>query len=277
MKTILIFNDNTAEARHAAVFILDMAQQLRANIVLGNTCVKDIKPLEKVPAGIIKQNIVHEPAEPDLLAYLQLLNSNQSGFTPEIFETGIAGMNESMVAELINRKDIWMMVKGAPDLGAETAAGSNLNVQSILNKVLCPLMIIPACWQIKELVRLVYIADLRYCRIQIVKYLTGLAQPLNANLLIAHLTANGLPEMADKYALSVFEEEISRKISYENVYFNNVKEKDLKRAVDVMINGMHNDLLVMVNHRFHFEEVVGRYITNNLPVYITVPLLIFPF
>jgi len=45
----------------------------------------------------------------------------------------------------------------------------------------------------------------------------------------------------------------------------------------VMINGMHNDVLVMVNHRFHFEEIIGRYITEELPENITIPLLIFPY
>ena len=37
--------------------------------------------------------------------------------------------------------------------------------------------------------------------------------------------------------------------------------KDLKTAVDVMINGLDNDLLVLLNHRFYFEEII----TNKLP------------
>ena len=273
----MIFNDNSAEARHAAEFALSIAQNVHANIILGNTYVKSTKPVEKVFAGFDEKSGPYEPLSPDLLAHLKLMNNKRSSYKPEIIETDISQMNEAKVAELINKNNIWMIVKGAVDILHEISPGKSLNVRSILNKVLCPLMLVPMDWQLKEMERLVYIADLRYCRIQVVKYLAAIAGPVKASLLIAHLTANGLPDMEEKYALNVFTEGISNNVQYDNLYFNNIKEKDLKRAVDVIINGMHNDLLVLVNHRFHFEEIMGRHKANNQPIQVTVPLLIFPF
>lgn len=83
--------------------------------------------------------------------------------------------------------------------------------------------------------------------------------------------------MAEKYALEVFGEAVGPKVNYNHLFFNNVKEKDVIKAVDVMINVMCNDVLVVVNHRFHFEEILGRYIPGTLPPHVTVPLLIFPY
>lgn len=275
MRTILIFNDNSEEAMHAAEFVMAMAQELRANIFMANTLVKEVKPVEKIPAGFVERNETDESLLPNVFEYLKSLNMNRSVFKPEIMEFDVSAFDETKVAEFINKNNIWMFVKGLPDVSPE--AKTKLNIQTILNKVLCPLLLIPVTWKLKDLERLVYIADLRYCRIQIVKYLTELAKPLNADLLIAHSTAEGLPDMTEKYALSVFSDEVSSNVSYENLYFNNIKERDLKIAIDVIINGMRNDLLVLVNHRFHFEEIVGRYITDNLPLQITIPLLIFPY
>ena len=124
---------------------------------------------------------------------------------------------------------------------------------------------------------MVYIADLRYCALQIVRFLAGVAREHKAALSIAHISAKGLPDISEKYALDLFSEAVSAKVNYDHMFFNNIKEKDLAKAVDVLINGMHNDILVLANHRFHFEEIVGRYITETLPIHISIPLLVFPY
>ena len=277
MKTIFVINDNSAEARHAAEFALSIATSLRLNILLGNYYVKEYKSVELVTIGDFSSDVTEVDFKPDLSYHLRLiLNKNPSAFKPEILEIDISNKDESAVAELINKNNIWMFIKGFGIEENESKNNKNLNVQTILNKVLCPLMLISSEWKIKDLERMVYLADLRYCRIQIVKYLTELAKPLNADLMIAHLTAKGLPHLAEQYALSIFNEEIAVNVSYENLFFNNIRERDLSIAIDVFINGLHNDLLVMVNHQFHFEEIIGTYITYKLPSNITVPVLVFP-
>ncbi len=280
MRTILIINDNSAEAKHAAEFALALAQKLQADILLMNTSAKTKKVSEKVtvddivkvyPDGGRNEHVVSE-----MLYHLKSINNRQTTYKPGIEEFDILGANENEVVDFINRNHIWMMVKGmANELTASNA--KSLNVHNVLNRVLCPLLLVPEQWQLKDIERLVYIADLRYCRIQIVRYLAEIAKPWRAALSIAHRSARGLPDMAEKYALTVFSEEVSQNVNYVSLFFNNIKEKDLAKVVDVLINGMHNDILVMVNHRFHFEEIMGRYISDTLPLNITIPLLIFPY
>jgi hypothetical protein len=275
MKTLLIINDNSSEARRAAEFALLVAQKVQANIMLMNTSVILRKIKEKVPAGYISKTDMEEQSFSDMFYHLKKLSQEQGSFIPEIEEFDSSKMNENDLIELVNRNHIWMMIKGMPEI-MPAAAKKTLNIHAVLNRVLCPLLLIPAQWQLKDIERLAYIADLRYCRIQVVRFLAVLARPWQAALSIAHMSANGLPDMAEKYALTVFSEEVSQNVNYDNLFFNNIREKDLSKVVDVMINTMHNDILVMVNHRFHFEEIVGRYITDTLPPQITVPLLIFP-
>lgn len=277
MKTLLIINDNSPESKHAAEFALAVAQKAGANIIVANYIIKAGKNKEKILLRTIEKDEADDYNDPPLLAHLMSLNNAVVLSRPEIDELNIADMDEAKLAELINLNHTWMMVKGLADIAPVASSTCQLNIQTVLNKVLCPLLLVPAGWQLKDVDRLVYIADLRYCRLHIVQYLAELARPWNASISIAHLSARGLPDMVEKYALSVFSEEVCPNVNYDQIFFNNIREKDLAKAVDILINGMHNDILVMVNHRFHFNEIIGRYIPSTLPLHINVPLLIFPY
>ncbi|SHN14012.1 universal stress protein [Mucilaginibacter sp. OK098] len=260
MKTILVFNDNSPEAKHALEFALNIAEHIGANILLASTCKISTRVTEKTMADTI-QSDKHTGQQAETLH-------------PGTEELDVSAMDENQMACVVNNNQVWMMIKGMG--GHLPATGSRLNVHTILNKVLCPLMLVPVGWPIKQVERLVYIADLRYCRIKIVQYLALFAKPYQADLLIAHLSAKGLPGIEQKYALQLFNDQVACNVKYEQLFFNNIKEDNLLTAVDVIINGMHNDLLVLVNHRFHFEEIIGRYLAATLPAHITIPLLIFP-
>jgi hypothetical protein len=277
MKNILVINDNSAAATNAAEFALSLAQKMPVNILLATMSGISNKVGEKVEVDAFAEDILTGPAKSGTYMHLQALKNPDNEFVPVITEFDSSAMDEHKIAELINKNQIWMMVKGVPGTLPSISLKKNLNVHAVLNNVLCPLLLLPENWTLKPLERMVYIADLRYCRIQIVRFLAELARPWRALLSIAHLTAKGLPDMHDKYALSIFKDGVCPNVNYDRLVFNNVKEKNLSTAVDVMINGMHNDLLVLVNHHFHIEEILGRYITDILPESVTIPLLIFPY
>ena len=137
-------------------------------------------------------------------------------------------------------------------------------------------MLIPEKFSYKAFEKIVYATDLRFCRREIVSFLSQLAKPLNASILIANISAKGLPYMEDNYARSVFENEILNPVKYENIYFSNIRERDIPKALDVLVNGMNNDLLVLVNNKYHFKELLGQNTPYNIPDNIHIPLLIFP-
>ena len=88
MKTLLIINDNSAEARHAAEFALAMAQKTQADILLMNTSVKAKKIQEKIPAGYVPKTDVlsyhEEHPVSQMLHHLNTLNVGQTTYKPGI-------------------------------------------------------------------------------------------------------------------------------------------------------------------------------------------------
>jgi len=270
MKQILIINDCTAEAEHAARFALNIAQKTRVDILLANTVANPKYHTVTVGGNDIEiQNTL-------LDELISAANKEADAFKPVINELDISKMNETQLAEFIHTKGIGLIVKG--ELDAACVPGlPHLNIQTVLNKVCCPVMLVPANWKATAITHIVYLADLRYCRAAVVNYLAELAKPFNADIAVAHFSAKNLPDMEQGYAEDVFDSNIRQRVHYESLFFNNTKERDLAKAVDVLINGMHDDLLVLVNHRYHFEELLGRYITDTLPPNITVPVMVFPY
>lgn len=269
MKTILVINNSTPEAGHAAQFALIIAQKMKANLLLAHT--------SKVSSAVkvLTDGSLYIGKDDPIGERLAALNEVYDGFKPQIDELDASSFSESQLAEYVYSKGISMMVKGEQDDTQPSLSRKEINIHTVLNKVCCPLLLVPANWLIKDVERIAYISDLRYCRTAVIGQLARVAKPWDASVSVAHISADGLPDMEEGYAESVFKLALQG-ISYDKLIFNNIREKQLDTAVDVLINGMRNDLLVLINHHYHFEKIIGRYITDTLPPNITVPLLIYP-
>jgi hypothetical protein len=276
MKTILVINDDSLEAEHAAKFALLMSQKTGADILLANCQSGTRKIIEKAVAGHMQKHTGAEKGEHHLQNNLTILNQLSFGFKPAIKEVDISDVSQSSLATLIYKNEVWMVIKGTGNAGSSISQNRDLDIDMMLRTINCPLLLIPYSWSKKSIERLTYIADLRYCRLEIVKFIAGLAKSWDADMSIAHVGANGLPVMDEAYAQKVFTDEICSNINYTRVFFNHIKERNLATVVDVITNVMHNDILVLVNHNAHFEKIVGQKLTGVLPGHITIPLLIFP-
>lgn len=277
MKTIIVLNDNSPADLHAAAFARLIARKIQAKIVICHTSKVREQEHKKVRVGTNFPVEQHEYFKSKMADQIGEPNRQETDNNPVIEEIMIADFPIPRFAEMVNKDQVYMLIKGLPRKAKQNDVEEKLDAYGVLNRVRSPLMLIPEDWPLKDLERLVYIADLRYCRLAVVKYLVELAKPFHASLTIAHLSAKGLPHIMEPYAQSIFSEGICSHIDYDQLFFNNVQERDLIKAVDVMINGMHNDLLILVNHRFHFEEIIGEYVGQSLPAHIAVPLLIFPY
>jgi nucleotide-binding universal stress UspA family protein len=278
MKTIIVINDGSAEAEHAGILALNIAQKLNASMLIANLIQVGVRAVVKeyvlVAAGA--ETTIKAKGKQSLFKKLTGLDNPLYDLKTEINEIDASEFSVTEMAMLIIKNNVWMMVKGVRESHRPDDGASVINMQSVLNRVMCPLLLVPEKYNLKDFERIVYIADLRYCQLPVVRYLTQLAKPYHANVQIAHHSAKGLPDMEEKYSHTFFREVISSNVQYDNLMFNNIKEKNLLKVVDVMVNVMHTDLLVLINHLFHFEELVGSNIKPTLPEHIKIPLLVFP-
>lgn len=279
MKTILIVNDGSAEAKHAGELALQIGRKTNANLLLANAQKAGaLTPVKEYVLTSGKKEAEIEPVT-GLIGYLKShapTDQPADTFKPDITEIDISAYHEKELIELIIKTNIWMIVKGLTETPVINHETKPINIHGVLNRVSCPLLIVPAHFGIKEFERIVYMADLRYCKTLVLRHLVELAKPYDASLMVAHISARGLVPIEDHYAASLFDETVSNKVAYDGLIFNNIKERDPQKALDIMVHEMQTDLVVVINHRFHFEEIVGTYITDILPEHITIPLMVFP-
>lgn len=276
MKTILVINDGSAAANHASILALQLAQCAAADLLIANTARLRTPVASRVMAGHRFQQPLPVPAHA-LIKQLNALNQEISGRQPLITAVSLPEPTAVQIADLAGQKKCWMVVTGTTTTGNGGSALAAFSLQTLLNKLHCPLFLVPENWELKPIERLTYIADLRYCRLSIVRYLSELALPLRASLSVAHLSAKGLPHIEEQYSHRLFAGNIAGLIKYDRLSFNNIRERDLNTAADVIIHGLHNDVLAFVNHRYHFKQLIGEYLSGQQPATLSVPLLLFPY
>lgn len=277
MKNILIFNDFSPEAGHATELALLLAGKTNTNLYVWNIYSKPEKPVTRELIAVNENDAttVRIDKNTNWIEKLESKLNWQSGLVPAVHFIEGVSYEANKVLSVTKKYDIGLIVKGITDTDADLAQ-IEIEALGCSTKSGCPILFIPEKAACKAFEKIVYAADLRFCRHDVVSFLIQIAKPLNASLLIANISAKGLPYMDDKYARSVFETEILNLTRYEPVYFNNIRERDIPKALDVLVNGMNNDLLVLVNNKYHFKELLGQDTPYIVPQNIHIPLLIFP-
>jgi hypothetical protein len=277
MKNILVFNDFSPETEHATQLALLLAGKTNTTLHVWNTFKKAESP---ATAEMIasKSDEMTLDLSFDKNKWIEKLESklySQTGLTPVVNIIDDEDLAPDNVLSVLNKCNAGLLVKGIVE--------DNHHVSHIARELLCcstrsgcPVLLVPEQFQCKAFEKIVYITDLRFCRQDIIHYLNDFATALTADILVAAIASNGLPHIDDAYALELFKEKIIQSLNYEHFYFDNIRERDILKIFDVLVNDLNNDLVVLVNHGYHFNELLGDDIPYVIPDNIRTPLLIFP-
>lgn len=261
MKKTLFIHDNSPASQQALSFAIALTARMASPLLLARTFVPAPAAGRKMIAG----NAGGSPAGRSL-----------NGFAPPdpavAREIDITAMDTGELAQLVNKEEIGLVIGCA----AEYPARPGLNLDRLLRLIHCPLLLIPGNWSLKQPERIVYLADLRYCRTDILHYLARLSAACGPELSVAHLSKQGMVHIEENYAHQLFDELVRVHLKQLRPVFHYTRERNLEKASDVLTNGMHQDLLVMTSNRYHFNELVGQVNRGQLPAHIQVPVLIFP-
>jgi hypothetical protein len=277
MKNFLLFNDFSSEAEHAAEITLLLAGKTGANLYVWNTIEYEAVPkAELVLAGTNEEEIPGIKADKN--TWIEKLESKlnwETGLRPVVhFIEGTNYVTDNVLS-VVKKYDVGLLVRGIGG-DAEHTGYIEANILRSSTKSGCPVLLVPKDFSYKLFEKMVYPTDLRFCRHDVVVFLTQMAQMLNSTVLIANISEKGLPYMEENYAKSVFEDAVLNPMNNDYIYFSNIKERDVPKALDILVNDMNNDLLVMVNNKFHFNEMMGHDSPYVIPENIRIPLLIFP-
>ncbi|MFB9843028.1 hypothetical protein [Mucilaginibacter ginsenosidivorans] len=276
MKNLLLFNDFSSEAEHAAELALLLAGKTNVNLYVWNTIEYEAVPAAQPVMASTNENIPEVHADKN--NWLEKLESKlnwETGLRPVVhFIEGIDYLTDNVLS-VVKKCDAGLLVRGIAE-DNEKKGYIEANILKSATKSGCPVLLIPRDFSYKMFEKMVYVTDLRFCRHEVVTFLTQLAKIIDGSVLIANISEKGIPLMEENYAISVFEDAVLDASNRDHVYFSNIKERNVAKAIDILINEMNNELLVMVNNKFHFNELLGHDSPYAIPENIRIPMLIFP-
>lgn len=189
----------------------------------------------------------------------------RGGHLPNVKTIDASRCTERKLAAYIRRENCAMVMASLKNC--------RLNLQVVLNHISCPLMLLPDDFIAMQIKRIVYLTDLRYCQQPVV---SQLAKFKNSSVLLAHICQQGLPDLTTDYGKQLFIDLFGRYGNACELFFSHIKETNMAKVVDTLVDTMGADMLVCVNRMYHFQKLLGDYVPKQLPDHISVPLLIFP-
>ena len=281
MEKIIVINDDSKESLHAAKYAFHLACHYHKHILLANlvaarrTVFSQVARSKAAPVGI---GLIHNEDEgPETVTdHLNCINTGNDGFRPEIKTLDASEFCQRELINYVNSHKVWLIVHGAT---AESEARNDemrINMQSVLNRIQCPVMLIPPTAAPKKLERLVYLADLRYAQIPVINYLAKWRIE-KENVVVAHICADGLSELDKSYGDDLFNKELSRKLACKNIIYSHLYTNSFSNLIDIVIHGMDADMIACMNHSYHLGQILGNKINSTIPGYISVPVLVFPY
>ncbi len=274
MKNILVLNDHSATATHAALFALNLAQKIRANVIVASFASKDPvyhEDLKLSEAGAL----VLQRSE--LMKTLFAHKKRYTDFRPVIQEVELSGFTGDELFQLTNNREIYLVIRGMDEFLPSALVQINNCITTLLSEIKCPLLVVPSSWNFNEFREFVYLTDLRFCGLNTVNYIVDLAREWNAKVVIAHSTASGLPEVDEEDATDIFKNEVCNHLNYKNVSMSILDKGKIPDVIKTVVHNYHADLLVFVNQHFHFNTFTKQYFKDKCALYKPVPMLIFPY
>ncbi len=276
MKNFLLFNDFSPEAEHAAELALLLAGKTNANLYVWNTIEYDAVPAKRLMMVGASKHVSEIHA--DKHTWIERLESRlnwETGLRPAVhFIEGIDYMSDNVLS-VVKKFDVGLLIRGISE-GHERKRYIEASILKSATKSGCPVLLVPEDYPYKMFEKMAYPTDLRFCRFDVVAFMNQMAKMLDANMLIANISEKGLPHMAESYAQAVFEDAVVNSSNKDHIYFSNIRERNVSQALDIIVNEMNNDLLVLVNNKFHFNELLGHETPYAVPENIRVPILVFP-
>lgn len=182
--------------------------------------------------------------------------------------------SNDLLSDIIAKEEIELVVISSGDKNSVPDVPES-EVYEILEKAKCPVLIIPKNHVIKSIDNIAYVTDLRYCDMSVIRPLVKLAGAFNSRILLAHLTADGLPEMAECYMRDYFKHELSRLMNYPRMRYVNLKHKNKAEELNQKMGEIQADLMVLQWKRHGMFNKLFK-ATSSVYSFSKIPLILFP-
>lgn len=283
MKTILVTTDFSASANNAVKYATQLATALHANIKIMHAI--------KVPSENVMAAQVAWPLEDygsltaeanDRLAILAETMSAKSEFNdkavfkPVIDYTSQVGNVVDITRNLVQEENIGMVVMGMSGAGSLSRFFLGSNSRDMIENASFPLLLIPSNVSYAPVNKIAFATELNPEDLKLLQVLAQFVKPLNAEILITHITKDRYENHAQIKDADKFLNEISSKLNYHKIYYRHLNGFDVNNGLTWLCEHGQVDVVAMVHRqRSVIERLFDNSHTQDMARHINVPLMVF--
>jgi len=282
MKNILVLTDFTENAAHAALSGVMLSKHMHANILLFNSStVQAVAPVYAGGPTVIDEISLVQDENKETLQKLAdslkpLLAQPVTDWQPAIhYEEGLGALGYG-VKNLINEKNIEMVVMGAREGSAFDHFFSGSETFSVIDHSSRPVLIVPENAELDHIRKVLFATDFAEADIKAIQYLVKLGELFNYRLELVHINLLGEDDITHKVRKTEFMSQFHRH-RFANPEVKEIHGKDIAGRLNSLCEEWGADVLSFTHYKNSwFSKLFGRSATKKALTKQKLPVLVFP-
>jgi nucleotide-binding universal stress UspA family protein len=282
MKTLLLTTDFSESSKDAVKYGYDMARQIEANVLL---CSAMIVPAEIPQSSFIcwppdEFDNMLEDCRTDLIQLKKELESTvpPEGYKPKVICISKSGRVTDVIKGIAENLTIDLIILGTHKGGVLSGLLVENHANTLIDNSNQPLLLVKPGTVYKQVKKIAFATEFKNIvnDLKTIYKLIELARPLNAKILLTHITNYRDQTEVLKKRISDCLLELSNKADYPHIYYRLIDNNNIEAGLEWLCGRSQIDMLAMAHKsRNFFAELFEHSHTKKMADLSTVPLLIF--
>ncbi|WP_134087938.1 universal stress protein [Olivibacter sp. XZL3] len=265
MKNILLMVDVSNRKDNVLQYALRSAQQLKSNITLSYILDEKASNYAEVLFDIEKLR--------DELEYL-ITPFDYKPIITSLVEKGNFG---EATRALVKDQHIDLILMGATEGSNTTGFLFGNKVREIVDSVSCPILLIPERVTFEGIKNILYITDIRYINLKVLNELVHFSERLKVKLSILHVSADGLPPLADEATDALFADAVYSRVGSAITVYKSGKDEQAEALIYELLAEGQQGVVAIANRKYHFfDHLFAATPAEGAAIYKQLPILVMP-
>jgi len=275
MFTILCPTDFSEVASNAVLYASEIAKRLQGRLHLTHILHPTYVAVDA--NGLFLADVGLEELKDRANARLDQLAKELSNNDIAVTVSTEYGFWDSVLDELEDRVKPDLLVSGTKGSGSLFSAKLlGMNTLDMINKIHCPVLVVPPNYKFSKLENIVYATDYQFEDIDHAAFVVKLAQLNGAQLSFVHVSTNEKKAASDNELMDWFQEMVEDEIGYPRTDFSIITDTDTGEALEAYATGRNVDLVCLAMRQKSALAQFFSYSTSyKLVVDAVVPVLVF--
>jgi nucleotide-binding universal stress UspA family protein len=210
----------------------------------------------------------------------QMLSANKVNPDQINFDyKAVRGQFPTVLFEEAKERDCDFIVIGTHGTKGKTDRLFGNHAWEILKNAPVPVLVIPDDAFFTGWKKIVFATEYRAGEIPGIRFLAGIADAFNAELIIAHVSKTMLTGKAEEMLLSEFRKDVLETVPYQNITFRVFQDESVERQLDEYCKMSGADILIVSHEKKNFLDKffdAGISVTKRMSFQTRLPLLVVP-